>query len=105
MLSAGARGSPCASATPLLANATPRLLACGASVLQQALPPHTCAHTTFAPAQPSTVLLTLFQVATHVKQSQDRRPLPLPTSRPGKALRHRVTTRRTARPRPALHTS
>jgi hypothetical protein len=93
------------SATPFLANATRLLLACGAYVLHQALRPHTLAHTALAAAQPSTVILTLFKVATQVKQYKDRILLHLPPSCPVKALLHRVTTLLTAIPGPALNTS
>ena len=74
------------SATTFLANATRLLLACGAYVLHHALRTHTLAHTALATAQPSTVILTLFKVATHVKQYKDRILLHLPTSCPVKAL-------------------
>lgn len=74
------------SATTFLANATRLLLACGASVLHHALRTHTLAHTALATAQPSTVILTLFKVATPVKQYKDRMLLHLPTSCPVKAL-------------------
>ena len=93
------------SATTFLANATRLLLACGAYVLHHALRTHTLAHTALATAQPSTVMLTLFKVATHVKQYKDRILLPLPTSCPVKALLQRVTTLLTAIPVPALNTS
>lgn len=93
------------SATTFLANATRLLLACGASVLHHALRTHTLAHTALATAQPSTVILTLFKVATQVKQYKDRILLHLPTSCPVKALVHRVTTLLTAIPVPALNTS
>jgi Transposase DDE domain group 1 len=93
------------SATTFLANATRLLLACGAYVLHHALRTHTLAHTALATAQPSTVILTLFKVATQVKQYTDRMLVHLPTSCPGKALLHRVTTLLTAIPVPALNTS
>jgi hypothetical protein len=93
------------SATTFLANATRLLLACAAYVLHHALRTHTLAHTPLATAQPSTVILTLFKVATHVKQYKDRILLHLPTSCPVKALLHRVTTLLTAIHVPALNTS
>jgi Transposase DDE domain group 1 len=93
------------SATTFLANATRLLLACAAYVLHHALRTHTLVHTALATAQPSTVILTLFKVATHVKQYKDRILLHLPTSCPVKALLHRVTTLLTAIPGPALNTS
>jgi hypothetical protein len=60
------------SATTFLANATRLLLACGAYGLPQVLRTHTLAHTALAAAQPSTLILTLFKVATHIKQYQER---------------------------------
>jgi hypothetical protein len=93
------------SATTFLANATRLLLACGAYVLHHALRTHTLAHTALATAQPSTVMLTLFKVATHVKQYKDRILLHLPTSCPVKALLQRVTTLLPAVPVPVLNTS
>jgi hypothetical protein len=93
------------SATTFLANATRLLLACAAYVLHHALRTHTLAHTALATAQPSTVILTLFKVATQVKQYKDRILLHLPTSCPVKALLHRVTTLLTALPVPAWNTS
>jgi len=93
------------SATTFLANATRLLLACGAYVLHHALRTHTLVHTMLATAQPSTVMLTLFQVATHVKQYKDRILLHLPTSCPVKALLHRVTTLLIAIPVPVVNTS
>jgi hypothetical protein len=93
------------SATTFLANALRLLLSCAASVLHHALRTHTLAHTALATAPPCTVILTLCNVATHVKQSKDRMLLPLPTSCPVKALWHRVTALLCAVPVPALHTS
>jgi hypothetical protein len=93
------------SAMTFLANATRLLLACVAYVLHHALRTHTLAHTALATAQPSTVILTLFKVATQVKQYKDRILLHLPTSCPVKALLHRVTTLLTAIPVPTLNTS
>jgi Transposase DDE domain group 1 len=93
------------SATTFLANATRLLLACAAYVLPHALRTPTLAHTALATAPPSTVILTLFKVATQVKQYKDRILLHLPTSCPVKALVHRVTTWLTVIPVPALNTS
>jgi Transposase DDE domain group 1 len=93
------------SDTTFLANATRLLLACGAYVLHHALRTHTLAHTALATAQPSTVMLTLFKVATHVKQYKDRILLHLPTSCPVKALLQRVTTLLMAIPVPTMNTS
>ena len=81
------------------------LLSCAASVLHHALRPHTLAHPPLATAQPSTLMLTLFKVATQVKQYKDRRLLHLPTSCPVKALLPRVTTLLCAVPVPAMNTS
>jgi hypothetical protein len=93
------------SATTFLANALRLLLAGAAYVLPHALRTHTLAHTALATAQPGTVILTLFKVATHVKPYKDRIPLHLPTSCPAKALWPRVTTLLAAVPVPALNTS
>ena len=93
------------SDTTFVANATRLLLACAAYVLHHALRTQTVAHTALATAQPGTVILTLFKVATQVKQYKDRILLHLPTSCPVKALLHRVTTLLTAIPVPALNTS
>jgi hypothetical protein len=93
------------SAKTFLAHATRLRLACGAYVLHHALRTHTLTHTALATAQPSTVILTLFKVATQVQQYKDRILLPLPTSCPVKALWHRVTTLLTAIPVPALNPS
>jgi len=93
------------SATTFLANATRLLLSCGAYVLHHALRTNTLAHTALAKAQPGTVILTLFKVATQVKQYKDRILLHLPTSCPVKALLRRVTTLLTAVPVPDFNTS
>ena len=93
------------SATTFLANAMRLLLACAAYVLHHALRTHTLSHTALATAQPSTVILTLFKVATQIKQYKDRILLHLPTSCPVKALLHRVTALLSAIPVPALNTS
>src|SRR5262249_23026925 len=60
------------SATTFLANTLRLLLACAAYVLHHALRTHTLQQTALAQAQPSTVILTLFKVATQVKQYKDR---------------------------------
>lgn len=93
------------SATTFLANAMRLLLSCAAYVLHHALRTHTLSHTALATAQPSTVILTLFKVATQIKQYKDRILLHLPTSCPVKALLHRVTALLSAIPVPALNTS
>jgi hypothetical protein len=93
------------SATTFLANAMRLLLSCAAYILHHALRTHTLAHTPLATAQPSTLILTLFKVATQVKQYKDRILLHLPTSCPVKALLHRVTTLLYVVPVPVLNTS
>jgi Transposase DDE domain group 1 len=80
------------SATTFLANAMRLLLACAAYALHHALRTHTLQHTALAQAQPSTIMLTLFKIATQVKQYKDRILLHLPASCPVKALLQRVTT-------------
>jgi hypothetical protein len=97
--------SDCTSATSFLANAMRLLLACAAYVLHHALRVHTLQHTALAQAQPSTVILTLFKIATQIKQYKDRILLHLPSSCPVKALLHRVTTLLCAIPQPVCNTS
>jgi Transposase DDE domain group 1 len=80
------------SATTFLANAMRLVLACAAYALHHALRTHTLPHTALAQTQPSTVILTLFKIATQVKQYKDRILLHLPSSCPVKALLQRVTT-------------
>jgi DDE family transposase len=80
------------SATTFLANAMRLVLACAAYALHHALRTQTLQQTALAQAQPSTVILTLFKIATQVKQYKDRILLHLPASCPVKALLHRVTT-------------
>ena len=93
------------SATTFLANALRLLLACAASVLHHALRRQTLQPTALAQAQPSTVILTLFKVATQIKQYKDRILLHLPSSCPVKALLHRITIRLSAVPLPVGNTS
>jgi hypothetical protein len=93
------------SATTFLANSMRLLLACAAYVLHHALRTHTLSHTALAHAQPSTVILTLFKVATQIKQYKDRILLHLPSSCPAKALLHRVTALLSAVPAPLMNTS
>jgi hypothetical protein len=93
------------SATTFLANTLRLLLACAAYVLHHALRTHTLQHTALANTQPSTVILTLFKVATQIKQYKDRILLHLPSSCPVKALLHRVTALLSAVPLPLVHTS
>ena len=93
------------SATTFLANAMRLLRACAASGLHHALRTHTLQHPALAHAQPSTVMLTLFKVATQLKQYKDRILLHLPSSCPVKALLHRVTALLSAVPLPLVNTS
>jgi hypothetical protein len=93
------------SATTFLANALRLVLSCAAYVLHHALRTHTLAHTPLATAQPSTLILTLFKVATQVKQYKDRILLHLPSSCPVKAFLHRVTTLLSVLPLPVRNTS
>lgn len=93
------------SATTFLANAMRLILACAAYALHHALRTHTLQHTALAQAQPSTIILTLFKIATQVKQYKDRLLLHLPSSCPVKALLQRVTTLLCAVPVPVGNTS
>jgi hypothetical protein len=93
------------SATTFLANAMRLILACAAYALHHALRTSTLHHTALAQAQPSTVILTLFKIATQVKQYKDRILLHLPSSCPVKALLQRVTTLLCAVPALAYNTS
>ena len=93
------------SATTFLANAMRLVLACAAYALHHALRTHTLQQTALAQAQPSTVILTLFKIATQIKQYKDRILLHLPSSCPVQALLHRVTTLLCAVPVPVSNTS
>lgn len=93
------------SDTTFLANALRLLLACAAYVLHHALRTHTLQHTELAQAQPTTMILTLFKVATLVRQYKDRILLHLPTSCPVKGLLHRVTALLYRLPGPVWNTS
>jgi hypothetical protein len=93
------------SATSFLANAMRLLLAWAADVLHHALRTPTLQHTALAQAQPATVILTLFKIATQIKQYKDRILLHLPSSCPVKALLQRVTTLLCAVPEPVCNTS
>ena len=93
------------SATTFLANAMRLILACAAYALHHALRTHTLHHTALAQAQPSTIILTLFKIATQVKQYKDRILLHLPSSCPVKALLQRVTTLLCAVPELVYNTS
>jgi hypothetical protein len=92
------------SDTTFLANAMRFLFACAAYVLHHALRTQTLQHTALAHAQPATVILTLFKVATLVKQYKDRIRLQLPSSCPVKGLLYRVTAL-LALPLPGWNTS
>ena len=93
------------SATTFLANAMRLLLSCAAYVLHHALRTHTLQHTALAQAPPATLILTLFKVATQIKQYKDRILLHLPRACPVKALLHRVTALRYLVPCPMVNTS
>jgi hypothetical protein len=93
------------SATTCLADAMRLLLTCAAYVLHYALRTQTLQHTALAHAQPSTVILALFKVATLVSQSKDRIRLHLPSSYPVKRLLHRVTMLLYAVPVPVRNAS
>jgi hypothetical protein len=93
------------SATTFLANAMRLLLACAAYALHHAWRTHTLQHTALAQAQPATIILTLFKIATQVKQYKERLLLHLPSSCPVKALLQRVTTLLCAVPVPVGNTS
>ncbi len=60
------------SATTFLANAMRLGLACAAYALHHALCTHTLQPTALTQAQPSTVILTLFKIATQIKQYKER---------------------------------
>jgi hypothetical protein len=93
------------SATTFLANGMRLLLACAAYALHHALRTQTLQHTALAQAQPSTVMLTLFQVAVQVNQYKDRILLHLPSSCPVKALLSRVADLLSAVPVPIVNTA
>jgi hypothetical protein len=93
------------SATTVLANALRLLLACTAYGLHHALRTSTLHQTALAQAQPSTLILTLFQIAAQVKPYKDRLLLHLPSACPVKALLHRVTTLLYVVPLPGGNTS
>jgi hypothetical protein len=95
------------SASSFLANFTRLLLTASAYVLHQQLRHLGLQDTPLATAQPSTVMLTLFKIATRVKQYKDRVLLHLPSSCPVKALLaqvcHRLYLSNRVRPMPVLH--
>ncbi len=69
------------------------ILHCAAYVLHQQLRVHALVHTELAAAQPMTVILKLFKVATQIKQCKDRVILHLPSACPFKQLLHTITER------------
>ena len=93
------------SAGSFLANFARLLLTAGAYVLHQQLRQLGLYGTALATAQPRTVMLTLFKIATKVKQYKDRVLLHLPSACPAKALLlqvcQRLYTPNRLRPMPA----
>ena len=81
------------SCTTFLANCMRLILHCAAYVLHQQLRSQALQHTELAAAQPNTVILKLFKVATQVKQYKDRVILHLPSSYPFKQLLGQLTER------------
>jgi uncharacterized CHY-type Zn-finger protein len=69
------------------------ILHCAAYVLHQQLRVHALSHTELAAAQPNTVILKLFKVATQIKQYKDRIVLHLPSAYPFKQLLWTLTER------------
>jgi hypothetical protein len=81
------------SCTTFLANCMRLILHCAAYVLHQQLRVHALSHTELATAQPYTVILKLFKVATQIKQYKDRIVLHLPSNYPFKQLLWTLTER------------
>lgn len=81
------------SCTTFLANCMRLMLHCAAYVLHQQLRVHALSYTELAVAQPNTVILKLFKVATQIKQYKDRIVLHLPSAYPFKHLLHTLTER------------
>lgn len=81
------------SASSYLANFARLLLTAGAYVLHQQLRHLALQNTPLATAQPRTVMLSLFKIATRVKQYKDRVLLHLPSACPVKALLAQVCQR------------
>lgn len=81
------------SCTTFLANCMRLLLHAAAYVLHQQLRTQALQHTELASAQPSTVILKLFKVATQIKQYKDRVILHLPSGYPFKQLLWQLTER------------
>ena len=74
------------SASSFLANSARLLLTAAADVLHQQLRCLALQGTRLATAEPTTIMLTLFKIATRVKQYKDRVLLHLPSNCPVKAL-------------------
>lgn len=83
------------SCTTFLANGMRLILHCAAYVLHQQLRTQALRHTELAAAQPRSVILKLFKVATLVKQYKDRVVLHLPSAYPFKSLLWTLTERLT----------
>lgn len=81
------------SCTTFFANCMRLILHCAAYVLHQQLRVHALSYTELAAAQPNTVILKLFKVATQIKQYKNRIILHLPSAYPFKHLLHTLTER------------
>jgi hypothetical protein len=81
------------SCTTFLANCMRLILHCAAYVLHQQLRTQALRHTELTTAQPNSVILKLFKVATQVRQYKDRVILHLPTAYPFKQLLWTLTER------------
>ena len=93
------------SCTTFLANCMRLILHCAAYVLHQQLRVHALSHTELAAAQPNTVILKLFKVATQIKQYKDRIVLHLPSAYPFKHLLWTLTERLFLAKLPAANSS
>ena len=69
------------------------ILHCAAYVLHQQFRVHALVYTELTAAQPMTVILKLFKLATQIKQYKDRVTLHLPSACPFKQLLHTITER------------
>lgn len=81
------------SCTTFLANCMRLILHCAAYVLHQQLRTEALKHTELQSAQPKSVIIKLFKVATHVRQYKDRIVLRLPSAYPFKQLLWQLTER------------
>ena len=81
------------SCTTFFANCMRLILHCAAYELHQQLRAEALQHTELATAQPISVILKLFKVATQVKQYKDRDILHLPSAYPFKHLLWQLTER------------